>query len=96
MVTGSILDVQGGVTQVGRMDIVMIDLGARDGVAPGNVMAIYKLGETVKDDIADAMIKLPDVRAGLLMFFSVQNKMSYALVLKADQALEVGDRVEMP
>ncbi len=95
-VEGMILDVQGGVTQVGRMDIVMVNLGSRDGVGAGNVMAIYKMGETVRDDIADSLVKLPDVRAGLLMFFSVQEKMSYALVLKADQPLEVGDSVEMP
>ncbi len=95
-VSGVILDVQGGVTQVGRMDIVMINLGARDGVSAGNVMAIYKVGETVKDEIAETLVKLPDVRAGLLMYFSVQERMSYALVLKADKPLEVGDNVEMP
>ena len=95
-VKGVILDVQGGVTQVGRMDIVMVNLGARDAVSEGNVMAIYKVGETVRDEIADSLVKLPDVRAGLLMFFSVQERMSYALVLKADQSLEVGDNVEMP
>jgi nucleoid-associated protein YgaU len=95
-VKGVILDVQGGVTQVGRMDIVMVNLGTRDAVSEGNVMAIYKVGETVKDDIAKTLVKLPDVRAGLLMFFSVQERMSYALVLKADQTLEVGDNVEMP
>jgi nucleoid-associated protein YgaU len=95
-VSGVILDVQGGVTQVARMDIVMVNLGAREGIAAGNVMAIYKVGETVRDEISDTLVKLPDVRAGLLMFFSVQERMSYALVLKADQTLALGDRVEMP
>jgi nucleoid-associated protein YgaU len=93
---GVILDVQGGVTQVGRMDIVMINLGAREGLAPGNVMAISKLGETVRDEMTNTLVKLPNVRSGLLMFFSVQEKMSYAIVLKADQSLNVGDLVEMP
>jgi nucleoid-associated protein YgaU len=93
---GVILDVQNGVTQVGRMDIVMINLGAREGIAAGNVMAIYKLGETVRDGMTNTLVKLPNVRSGLLMFFSVQEKMSYAIVLKADQSLQVGDLVEMP
>ena len=52
--------------------------------------------ETVRDDVADTLVKLPNVRAGLLMFFSVEEKMSYALVLKSDRPLRVGDRVEMP
>jgi nucleoid-associated protein YgaU len=95
-VTGIILDVQGGVTQVGKMDIVMVNLGARDGIDVGNVMAIYKTGETVRDDIAKGLVKLPDVRAGLLMYFSVYERMAYALVLKADQPLKVGDIVDMP
>jgi nucleoid-associated protein YgaU len=93
---GVILDVQGGVTQVGSMNVVMVNLGARDGLTPGNVMAIYKLGEVVRDDLADTLIKLPDVRAGLLMYFSVYDRMSYALVLRSDRPLEVGDRVDMP
>lgn len=95
-VSGVIMDVQGGVTQVGRMDVVMVNLGTLDGVSSGNVMAIYKVGETVEDEIAKTLVKLPDVRAGLLMFFSVQERMSYAIVLKADQSLEVGDKLEMP
>lgn len=95
-VSGVILDVQGGVTQVGKMDIVMVNLGARDGIDVGNVMAIYKTGETVRDDIAKGLVKLPDVRAGLLMYFTVYDRMAYALVLKADQPLKVGDVVDMP
>ncbi len=95
-VSGVILDVQGGVTQIGSMDIVMVNLGAREGISAGNVMSIYKLGETVRDEVADTLVKLPNVRAGLLMFFSVEEKMSYALVLKSERPLRVGDRVEMP
>jgi nucleoid-associated protein YgaU len=94
--SGVILGVQGGVTQVGSMDIVMVNLGAREGLSAGNVMSIYQLGETVRDEVADTLVKLPNVRAGLLMFFNVEEKMSYALVLKSDRPLRVGDRVEMP
>ena len=94
--SGVILGVEGGVSQVGSMNVVMVNLGARDGLVAGNVMSIYKIGETVQDHVADTLVKLPDVRGGLLMYFSVFEKMSYALVLKADQVLQVGDHVEMP
>lgn len=94
--SGVILGVEGGVSQVGAMNVVMVNLGSRDGLEPGNVMSIYKIGETVKDHVANSLVKLPDVRGGLLMYFSVFERMSYALVLKADQVLQVGDRVEMP
>lgn len=94
--SGIIMDVEGGVSQVGSMNVVMVNLGSREGLVAGNVMSIYKVGETVRDHVAESLVKLPDVRAGLLMYFSVYEKMSYALVLKVDQVLEVGDRVEMP
>jgi len=95
-VAGTLMDVEKGVTSIGPMDVVMIDLGEREGVAPGNVMAVYKLGETVPDPQTGEMIKLPDERAGLVMFFRVYEKMSFALVLSAQQALAVDDLVRMP
>lgn len=95
-VSGTILGVEKGVTSIGPMDVVMIDLGRREGVVAGNVMAVYKLGETVPDPQTGEMIKLPDERAGLLMFFRVYEKMGFALVLSAQQALAVDDLVRMP
>lgn len=95
-VNGFIIDVEGGVDVISKMDVVMINLGSREGLEPGNVMAIYKTGETVRDQVTNTLVKLPDARAGLLMFFSVQEKMSYAVVLRADRALAVNDSVRMP
>lgn len=95
-VNGVIIDVEGGVEVISKYDVVMINLGAREGLEAGNVMAIYKTGETVRDSVTNSLVKLPDERAGLLMMFKVQEKMSYALVLRADQALNVNDSVRMP
>ena len=74
----------------------MINLGSREGVEPGNVMAIYKLGESVPDPQTNESVKLPDVRSGLMMFFRVYEKMSFGLVLTSQQALSVEDPVRMP
>jgi hypothetical protein len=95
-VEGKIMDVEKGVKNIGPMDIVMINLGSREGVEPGNVMAIYKLGESVPDPQTREMVKLPDVRSGLMMFFRVYEKMSFGLVLASSQALSVEDPVRMP
>lgn len=43
--------------------------GGRDGLKEGNVLAIYKTGETVRDRVTGESVKIPDERAGLLMVF---------------------------
>ena len=40
--------------------------------------------------------KLPDEESGLLMVFRPYEKMSYALVMRATQAIRVGDFVANP
>ncbi len=93
---GYMIAVPGGVTQIGTNDIVVLNKGARNGLEVGQVLAIYQTGETVFDTIAQDNVKLPDVRAGLAMVFSVFDKASYAIVLKSDKPLQVGDKVKNP
>ncbi|MNO82721.1 hypothetical protein D3C76_740050 [compost metagenome] len=95
-INGTIIDVPRGVTQIGKYDVVTIDKGARDGLAEGNVLAIYKLGETVRDRVTDDLVKIPDERSGLVMIFRTYNRLSYGLVLTASRSLEVEDKVRNP
>ncbi|MFT5888842.1 MAG: nucleoid-associated protein YgaU [Zhongshania sp.] len=93
---GYIIAVEGGVTQIGSMDVVTLNLGERNTMLPGDVMAIYAAGVYVTDPITNERVKAPDVRAGLVMVFRTFAKVSYALVLKAEQPLQVGDTVRNP
>ena len=93
---GFMIAVDGGVTQIGTTDIVVLNKGRRDGLEVGHVLAIYQTGELVFDEIAGENVMLPDVRAGLTMIFEVFEKASYAIVLKADRPLKVMDKVMMP
>ncbi|MEZ5530620.1 MAG: LysM peptidoglycan-binding domain-containing protein [Porticoccaceae bacterium] len=95
-VEGVIMAVEGGITQVGHLDVVAINRGEREGLKIGNVLAIYKRGETVRDRIAKEEITLPNERAGLVMVFRTFEKMSYGLVLKAERPLAVNDLVQNP
>ncbi|MNF13155.1 hypothetical protein D3C80_2148970 [compost metagenome] len=76
--------------------MVTIDKGSRDGLAEGNVLAIYRLGETVRDRVTDELVKIPDERSGLVMVFRTYNRLSYGLVLTASRSLEVEDKVRNP
>ena len=88
--------VDGGVSQIGTTDIVVLNRGAREGLEIGHVLAIYQAGELVYDELANDNVRLPDSRAGLCMVFEVAEKASYAVVLKADRALKVMDKIKNP
>lgn len=91
-----IIAVEGGVSIVGKFNVVMINKGERDAIKSGNVLAIHKRGEVVVDRVTNKKVSLPDERAGLMMVFRTFNKMSYALVLEADRQLAVGDKAFNP
>ncbi len=93
---GFMIAVNGGVTQIGQMNIVTINRGSREGLVAGDVLAIYQTGATVIDPVKGDKVTLPDVRAGVLMLFSVYEKASFGLVLSAKRALAVGDKVKNP
>lgn len=95
-IEGAIIAVEGGVTQVGKMNVVMINRGDREGLQIGNVLAIYKKGEVVRDRVKGGSVALPDERAGLLMVFRTFEKMSFGLVLEADRPLSVKDKIRNP
>lgn len=95
-IDGLILDVPRGVTQIGQMDVVTLNRGARDGLKEGNVLAVYKTGETVRDRVTGESVKIPDERAGLLMVFRTYEKLSYGVVLQASRSLAVMDKIRNP
>lgn len=95
-VEGEMIAVDGGVNQIGQYDVVAINRGERDGLEAGNVMAVLKSGNLVRDPVTGETIELPSERAGLLMVFQAYEKMSYGLVLQATRPLSVGDKVTNP
>jgi len=94
--SGLIIAVEGGVTQIGYLDIVAINRGEREGVDIGNVFAIKKAGQIVRDPVTGEQVELPGARAGLLMVFRTFEKMSFAIVLNATRPLKVMDAIETP
>lgn len=98
-VKGSIISVLGGVSQIGRYSVVVIDKGTADGLLVGHELDIYKSGKVVRDDyspVKSDTVTLPDEVAGTLMVFRPFERVSYALVMKATQALHVLDKVKTP
>jgi len=95
-INGLIIDVPRGVTQIGALDVVTLNKGQRDGLAAGNVLAVMKTGETVRDRVSGLPVKIPDEPAGMLMVFRTYDKLSYGLVLNTSRSLAVMDKVQNP
>lgn len=98
-IRGNIIRVMGGVSQIGAHDIVVIDKGKIDGLEVGHALDIYKKGRIVTDKIQSTEaveVKLPDERAGVLMVFRPFERVSYALVMKANSAIHTLDKVQTP
>lgn len=95
-ITGSLIAVEGGITSIGRFDVVVVNRGKREGLETGDVLSIFKLGRTLKDDFGRGKVKLPKKKAGLLIVFKVFDKVAYGLVLDADEPLALMDEVGNP
>jgi hypothetical protein len=108
-VRGRILAVVNGTDLVGQYNVVAINRGSRHGLAPGTVLAVDAAGDSVLDlysggkNIGDSVgtsfasrVKLPDERAGTALVFKVFERVSYALIVGASDAIHNGDVVHNP
>jgi hypothetical protein len=99
-VSGYIMNVETGLSQAGKLDIIAINLGKREQLEQGHILAIYKQGPTIRDRHAQPNTKrnitLPNERAGLILVFQVFEKMSLAIVLEADRGVVLRDLVGNP
>jgi hypothetical protein len=95
-VDGRIISVVGGVTQIGQYMVVVLNRGSNDGVAVGDVLSVFQVGEVVDDRFGGGKVRLPDEDAGTIMIFKTYDRISYGLVMEATQAIHIHDIVRNP
>ncbi len=100
-VRGRILSAVGGVnaegmSEIGPATIVVLSLGKRDGVEEGHVLRIVRRAGRRKDPVQQRNYRLPEEDSGLLMVFRTFERVSYALIMKANRAIHVLDAVYTP
>ncbi|RLA38950.1 MAG: peptidoglycan-binding protein [Gammaproteobacteria bacterium] len=93
---GLIMSIEGAVSTGGMLDVVSVNLGERDGMEIGNMLAIFKKGAVVKDRVQGDTVTLPPEKAGLLMVFRTFEKMSFGLILSAELPISVNDLARSP
>lgn len=99
-VRGKIIAVIDGVSRIGQYQVVVLNLGTEQGMEPGHVLSIHQAGETVTDTVRpkkrNEQVTLPEEYAGLLMVFRPFEKVSYALIMKAEREIKIFDSVTQP
>ena len=96
-VTGSVIDqALGGIQELGTFNIATLNLGERDGIEPGHVLRVLRDTGPRRDPVDRKLYDLPRYDSGLMMVFRVFPKVSYALVVKGNRAMNLLDAVETP
>jgi hypothetical protein len=106
-IDGRIIAVADGVNTIGQYQVIAINRGARDGLAPGNVLAVFQAGAKVPDNAKKGplssshkffseKVRLPDERSGTFMVFKTYDRMSYGLIMEAKDIIQVMDRIGNP
>ena len=97
-IAGRIITVYGGVGQGGKLSVVSISRGKKDGVEIGHVLAIYRSGSDATNlvDGKKEVYRLPDERYGMVFVFRVFDRVSYGLIMDAPRPVREGDLVRTP
>ncbi|HVL57915.1 MAG TPA: LysM domain-containing protein [Burkholderiaceae bacterium] len=95
-VQGRIVAVYRGVSQVGRNNVVALNVGRKHGLDVGHVLAVQANLRKVVDRETRDQIQLPLESVGTLLVFRVFDQIAYGLVMEASRSLSVGDAVANP
>ncbi len=89
--------IQGGVSNVAASDVVLVSFGKIDGIEVGDVLNIYRKGFTIKNPVVkNTKVKLPNEFAGNMLVFKVFKRISYAIIMDANQVMKIGDLAVSP
>ncbi len=92
---GRVVSLYNAISQSGRNQIVVLNLGKEQSVKEGDVLAIEASGPVVIDRHGKRRerVQLPSIRNGVAMVFKVFDEVSYALVMESERPISAGDIV---
>ena len=93
---GRIVSLVNAISQTGRDQVVVLNIGAESNIQEGDVMAIETRGGYVIDGYGrrgHEYVELPNERTGVVMVFKTFDKVSYALVMESTRPVMINDIV---
>lgn len=93
-----VIAIYNGVRFAGGGQIITLNRGSGEGLTVGDTVQLWRSGETIADRTLPGrqFVKLPDEQIGLAFVFRVFPSISYALIQRGTQPVEVGDRASSP
>ncbi len=98
-VDGTIIALVDAISQTAQQQVVVINLGEKEGIEVGTVLAIDQKGARVRDPYTrrgSRYVTMPDHRAGLLMVFRVFEQVCYGLIVDSSRPIRLYDKVRNP
>jgi hypothetical protein len=87
------------VSEIGPLQVVILNRGTREGLEIGHVLALYRARPPVRPAGATdprERVNLPEERYGVVFVFRVFDRVSYALVMNTNRPVNVLDTVQTP
>ena len=97
-VEARVIAIYDGVRFAGGGQIITLNRGGNEGLTIGDTLQLWRAGDTIADRTVSGrqFVKLPDEQIGLGFVFRVFPTISYALIQRGTQPVEVGDRASSP
>ena len=96
---GRVVRILNSISSTGRGGVVAINLGTKQGAAPGDVLTVYQKGALVQDNLSRVKgeaVRLPNEQIGHIMVFKAFDDISYAYVLDAESPIHMEDYLLPP
>jgi hypothetical protein len=95
---GAILKSYRSLQEIGRYDVVALNLGKKDHVEEGDVLEIWRRSKAISHALARTgkTLYTPEEKIGLLQVFRVFDNAAYALITETHEEVHVLDRVRAP
>ncbi|MDR2207727.1 MAG: LysM peptidoglycan-binding domain-containing protein [Azoarcus sp.] len=93
-VDARLVSIHRGISETGKLNVVVISAGTQDGLEPGHVVAMFRNRGTATH--GRTAYALPEKRYGSAMIFRVFDRVSYALIMDTEGQATIGDAIRNP
>jgi hypothetical protein len=95
---GKVISLFDAISQTGQNQTVAVNIGQRDGIEIGDMLAVFSPGGEIIDRRGGKRetVPLPDERTGMVMIVRSFDRVSYGLIMESARPIHINDVVTNP